>query len=1065
MVSHMRVDKTFNAIGSRTDRFGHGNDSLSGAVLLPDGKVIAAVQTALWVGNSPLIYTGFELVRINADGSRDATFGGECTYISPSYTNTFYWPVSHNYQPRIAVMADGKIFAHGLSVLMRCNPNGTLDTSFGGGDGLANVDPFTLYTMTGQPDGKLLLGGLSMGNFGVARLNADGSYDNSFDADGRATASLSGSVTSIVVQPDGKIVAAGTHFGDFAVARFNADGSLDTSFDTDGKVTTPVLSGNEGINALVLQPDGKIVAGGTSLNSLSSNSGVFALVRYNPDGSLDTTFDGDGKVTTPVVNSGKILLASAIYALSLQLDGKIVAAGSSHNEFNFDHVIARYNANGSLDTSFGASGFAMAALPTAADHVDDYAKVVFARPDGTIMVLGDNVDWNANKDISVRLYTSGGIPDAAFGVGGKALIDVGKQRAVASAAVVQPDGKVLVAGSMSTGSTSGRTVGFIVRYLADGGRDISFGSDGYVLQPQAISALAVGPGGKILAGGFLNSTATLVRYNADGIIDTSFDTDGKVTLPVSSSEGIEGMQFQSDGTILVLIGSTITRLTPSGSPDPSFDGDGQASVAGSPASFAVQADGKIVTAGTADNRFAVSRINATGSPDTSFDGDGLVTTDITGNSEAASVVGIQPDGKIVIAGPYNRFSGVPGIGFVRYNPDGSVDSSFGNGGTTTVSGSSTVDKMRLQPDGRIITITNSFNRRFIRLTAGGQRDTTFYADGFGVFANSKFSSSPVPSLSVLAFDSQGRIIHAGADREAAVNNDNRSMFVGRMEIIDHPYVHFDHDGDGKADLGVYRPSDGTWHILTANAYTDTRFGDPGDLPFPADFDGDGITDMALYRPSSWRMLHSESQTLRTLTGWGSTARPFPSDRDGDGSDDFVSVFPLAFQNELRSMTRFSESDTVVEPVFGVVGDQTVRGDFDGDGRADVAVYRPSNSNWYVLSTAHSQGFYAVQWGAAGDIPVAADYDGDGTTDIAIWRPSTGRWWIMGSSAGWLNQAVWGEPDDKPVPADYDGDGKTDIGVWRPSTGTWYIVNSADGSIRIQQFGQNGDIPLPYSYLN
>ena len=168
--------------------------------------------------------------------------------------------------------------------------------------------------------------------------------------------------------------------------------------------------------------------------------------------------------------------------------------------------------------------------------------------------------------------------------------------------------------------------------------------------------------------------------------------------------------------------------------------------------------------------------------------------------------------------------------------------------------------------------------------------------------------------------------------------------------------------------------------------------------------------------------------------------------------------------DLSTETVFSETAPRVDLRFGVTGDKPVRGDFDGNGRYDVAVYRPSNHNWYIMSSSESQGFFAVEWGADGDIPVPADYDGDGTTDIAVWRPSTGQWWIKGSSAGMMNWTVWGEPTDKPVPADYDGDGKTDIAVWRPSTGTWYIINSADSSIRVQQFGEDGDIPLPNAFI-
>lgn len=138
------------------------------------------------------------------------------------------------------------------------------------------------------------------------------------------------------------------------------------------------------------------------------------------------------------------------------------------------------------------------------------------------------------------------------------------------------------------------------------------------------------------------------------------------------------------------------------------------------------------------------------------------------------------------------------------------------------------------------------------------------------------------------------------------------------------------------------------------------------------------------------------------------------------------------------------------------GNRGTTADFDGDGRSDLSVFRPSDGKWYVLEG--STNTYRVQpFGLAGDKMVPGDYDGDGSMDIAIFRPSTGDWWIQKSSNNSVSTTQWGLPTDKPVPADYDGDGKTDIAVYR--NGVWYILQSSDGKVNYQYFGLSGDIPI------
>lgn len=651
-----------------------------------------------------------------------------------------------------------------------------------------------------------------------------------------------------------------------------ADGDLDATFGNGGVVAIDNAANlSDQARAVAVQADGKIVVGGEI--AAAPPDGFAILNRLNPDGSLDTSFGSGGKIIGPQMTLG---------GLAILPDGKILTVGSMRSStIPMQYfILTRYNPNGTLDTTFGTNGYAYIA-PQTEPVVFTVGNALVIQPDGRIVAAGVGSIYPQGDKFLIARFNADGSRDQSFGSEGVVFTRFGGGEAQALAVALQPDGKIVASGSIEAGQMTRNFA--LARYSTDGSIDADFGLEGmvttnFVFENYAKAhSVVIQPDGKIIAvGGYTRQSHgfLLARYNSDGRLDQGYGTGGKVMSSLGGGNGSgfgNAARLQRDGKLLVA-GSlsfvttgtdliSLARYAPNGAFDQTF---GKSGVVNSDLNMgleelnaiAVQPDGKLVAAGyTSDpsysyTNFAVVRYGFT--PEipnrTPFDFDGDSRADISvyrggdwfllqsSSGFAARPFGLATDhivpadydgdGKTDIA----VFRPTEGNWYCLYSGNGTWSGiHFGTDGDVPAVGD-------YDADGRADYAVFRAGTWYVQRSTAG-----FFAQQFGLSTDRPVAAD---------FDGDGKTdIAVYRDGTWYIDGSTRGFTAQSFGLAGDRTVAADYDGDGKADIAVWRPEDGNWYIFRSSdgAVTGAHWGMQGDMSAPADYDGDGRADYAVFR--------------------------------------------------------------------------------------------------------------------------------------------------------------------------------------------------------------------------
>lgn len=705
------LDSTFGTAGKVITPITAANDDIGRAIIAqPDGKLVVAGYSQIGTGN-----TEFSALRYNANGTLDTTFASAGKF-SSAFSGL------HEQGKAIAIQNDNKLViagdvSNGSSFdfgLIRLNANGTLDTSFGvNGLRTTGIGPGvdSANAVAIDATGRILVAGSAFNagslDFAVARYTSSGALDTTYGSSGKAVISIGSGddvIHGIALQADGKLVVVGSSIQggtpDFAVARLDANGALDTSFDGDGKLTLAYGTSSDIAYAVTIQPDGRILVGGSA--KVNSNTDFdFAVARLTSNGALDTFFDGDGKATAAVGTSD-----DEAYAITLQPNGQVVLAGVATVGSSSDSALVRFNGDGTLDTLFDGDGIATYALSTGSDS----ARGVALLNDGTIAVAGPAHN-GSNLDFGTAFVVGNAAIDTSYGTSGKTVTNLSGYDWLGAVAV-QTNGQIVAVGSQTHATRAEDWT--VVRYNVDGTLDTTFNSN---FQSSSTA---------VFFSGFDQASSVVIQ-----------PADQKIL--VAGTTTVAGGQSQF----------TIARFLPTGELDTTFNSGagfrrtafGTSQALGN--AMALDSQGRIVVGGQAGTGslfdFAVARYAANGTLDSTFGSAGTTVFPFSAGDDRALALAIGTGDSIVLAGYNDPGSNLDGA-VIRLLATGLIDTSFGTAGRVTIDYNNNNDVFNsvaissgngVVLGGLGVTSGNVADRDFAlaKLTSAGLLDTTFDLDG------------------------------------------------------------------------------------------------------------------------------------------------------------------------------------------------------------------------------------------------------------------------------------------------------------------------------------------------